>query len=412
VYSFLVAVIAALATTFVGLTLLIAVNKAWRDGRERRLRIRRRQLEPALNAYLHGSERSLLAALGGQLALRDRLAVEQLLLEHAHEADAVEREKLARAFDEAGFVDGYLRRLRSRSGWRRADAAERLGLAAASRAIDELTAAMEDDSTDVRLRAAKALGRIGGLAAMRPLIRALDEPNRWSTVRVAEILTLMGREVGDQLVASFEALSPRARVAAIDVLAGIRHLNIAPWLRERLAERDPDVRSRAAHALGVVGDLDAGPELVSALADGAWPVRAMAAKSLGLLLQVDAIPLLCQALRDPEWWVRANAAEALRLMGPVGLGALRDVLDDPDVYARHQAVFMLEESGVVDEEVELLAHPGPDRRAQAGRFVSRVARTGQDGRLRELADGHADAEVRRRLRELLADVAGRVEVAS
>ena len=400
----LVGVVLSVAGVFAFLTLLIVGNKAWRDGRFRWRERRRRLLEPEIIRYIHGEGDALRAVLRDTAGPRDRRVIEQVLIDHALHLRGAEKQRVTQAIEEMGFVDEYLVGLRHRYWWCRSDAAEKLGHSGARRVIPYLTRAMGDEeSSEVRFRAAKALGEVGGTSAAAPLIRALSEPNRWSSIRIADILTAMGPEALEELIAAFEGLNLHGKVAAIDVVASIGHLRSAAWLRERLTDAERDVRSRAAHALGAIGDQEAGAVLNAALKDTQWPVRAMAAKSLGAILHLDAIDDLCLALRDREWWVRSNAAESLRLMGPQGLDALERMLEDADPYARHQAVLMLEESGMLDEEVTRLMDRAPERRAAALSLITRLVRVGQHGRLRELADSHPRTEVRELLKHLLGD---------
>lgn len=400
-YGILTASILVIGAVFLGLTVAIVANKAWREGRDRWRRGRRRLLEPAILSYAHGDEPSVLPALRGRLRRRDRSVVGEILLDHAQRVRGVEKRRLGTAFDDLGYVDRYLDRLRRPRWWVRADAADKLGIAGAARATERLVTALEDESPEVRIRAAKALGEVGGTAAVAPLVRALGEPNRWSTIRIADILATMRGGVGAQLVAEFDRMSLHARLAAVDILGRLRSLEAVDWLRGRLLDADRDVRARACHALGAIGDPESGGPLVNALSDPEWPVRAMAAKALGRIRHVAAIPALGAALRDREWWVRANAAEALRQMGPRGIEALDRMLDDRDVYARHQAVLMLEQSGELDRQVERLGRPdGPEREA-AESLVRRFVRAGQVGRLRELEETHADPRVREALAGLL-----------
>jgi HEAT repeat protein len=398
--SALVVTVLSIATLFLVLTVVIVLGKGWREVRDAWRDSRRRELEPRVLAYAHGSAPSILAALGGWVGARDRVVVETILIDHASRVRGIEHDRLCRALDELGFVDRSLAQLSGSRWWRRAEAAENLGLAAASRATSKLAASLEDEVPEVRLRAAKALGLVGGRAAVLPLVNALTEPNRWSTIRIADILTDMGSEVVQELMDGFPRLNAHAKLAALDILGRIRSLDAVPWLLTRLEDGEPDVRARAAHALGAIGVVDAAPALRAALGDAAWPVRAMAAKALGRIHDVAAVPALCDALRDREWWVRANAAEALKVAGPRGVEALEEMLADDDLFARHQACLMLEDAGILDRRAAQLAGSGP-LRAAAESVVTRFVETGQVGRLRELRATHADADVREALARLL-----------
>jgi len=189
-------------------------------------------------------------------------------------------------------------------------------------------------------------------------------------------------------------LGLRGRVAVLDILADLGARDAEPWIREKLADRNPDVRARAAHALGMLEQIDSGPMLLPMLYDGEWAVRAMAAKALGRIGYAGAVDTLCVALRDDSWWVRANAAEALCRVGPAGLAALEQMLDDADRFAGHHAVRVLEDAGIVDQQVNDLAAFDETTRGSARLFVEKVIATGQCDRLRELTTEHPDGAVR------------------
>lgn len=397
----LVATVLAIASLFLALTLLVVLGKGWREVRDGSRRARRRVLEPRILKYAHGRAASVLGALGGAIAGRDRVVVELILLDHVSRVRGIEHERLCLALDELGFVDRFLAGLHGARWWRRAEAAENLGLAGAKRATAELASALLDEVPEVRLRAAKALGLVGGRAAVLPLVNALSEPNRWSTIRIADILTNMGSEVVNELIDAFPSLNAHAKLAALDIVGRIHALSAVPWLLRRLDDPEGDVRARAAHALGAIGVVDAAPMLRRALGDVEWAVRAMAAKALGRIYDPEAIPALCAALRDREWWVRANSAEALKFSGPMGIEALERMLLDADLYARHQACLMLEEAGILDRRVAQLAASGVLRSA-AQSIVSRFVQAGHVSRLRELAATHTQAIVRETLAHLLS----------
>jgi HEAT repeat protein len=342
----LIVAILSLGALFVALTVLILVAKAWREDRQRRARELRRELEPKVLSYAHGNAPSLDSVIAGPLSGARRGVLERILLDHAQRVRGVEQRRLSRALDELGFVDDLIARLDSGLWWQRAEAAEKLGLSGVTRAREHLIPVMEDEVSEVRLRAAKALGELGGKASVREIVHALNEPNRWSTIRLADILTGMGRAVVDELTASFASLNLTGKLAALDILGRIRPLHVVPWLGRLLSDIEPDVRARACHALGCIGDPHTTPLLIRALEDEAWPVRAMAAKALGKIASPEAIEPLCKAMCDPQWWVRSNSAQALRRMGSRGAEALERMLDSDDTYAGHQAVSMLEQMGV------------------------------------------------------------------
>jgi HEAT repeat protein len=395
-------VVSSLIGVIIGvLTLLIVGSKAHSDRRARVWGRRRRILARRVDAYLRGERTHIGEALGDGVRPRDQSVVEDILLRTILDGEGADFQRLSRAFEELGYVSLYLERLKRRGWWHRAKAAEYLGLARAGRAQDALLVALGDENPEVRFRAARALGQIGGPGVIPTLILTLNHPERFSSIRMANVLVSMGPSIVEPIRDSFEELVPGARATALDVLSAVGAAEVAPWLGERLKDPDRDVRSRAARALGTVGDLSAGPELVLALQDPEWPVRAVAAKALATLRYTAAIPELSNALRDSEWWVRSNAAESLRVMGLQGLAALESMLNDSDAYARHQAVFMLEEAGVLDERVDDLFDASNQRRSRSRNFVDQVIGSGQCGRLTDLAGEHADLEVRAFLAHML-----------
>lgn len=396
--------ILSLGTIFVALTVVILVAKAWREDRQRRARDLRRELEPKVLTYAHGNAPSLDSVIGGEVSGARRGVLGWILLDHAQRVRGVEHRRLSRAMDELGFVDDLIAQLGSSRWWQRAEAAEKLGLSGVTRAREHLIPVMQDEVSEVRLRAAKALGELGGKASVREIVHALNEPNRWSTIRLADILTGMGRTVVDELTMAFDSLTLIGKLAALDILGRIRPLHVVPWLGRRMSDSEPDVRARACHALGCIGDPHTTPLLVLALEDEAWPVRAMAAKALGKIASPEAIEPLCGAMHDQQWWVRSNSASALRSLGSRGAEALEGMLDCDDTYASHQAVLMLEQMGVVDRRARGLIGSSGNDRLRAEVFVKRLIAMGQTGRLRALAGAAGTGELREVLLEMLPEV--------
>jgi len=375
------------------LTLTIVINKAIRELGEALDRRRRAFIEPVVFEYLgSGSSKPLRDYLPGSPSRRDRRLVEAILLESARIVKGETRDRMTAAFEAHGLVREAIRGLRSRRWWKRADAAEKLGLMRSRTAVEPLVARMNDAEAEVRIRAARALGLIRGSTSIRPLVSALADPSRWSAIRVAEILINVGAEAVDELLAAYDGLPHHARVSALDVLGRIRSLRAEGLMTQCLSDPHPDIRARAAHGLGLIGDPGTAPDLIRALKDQEWPVRAMAAKSLGRLGSPTSIVPLREAMKDRQWWVRYNSGEALRASGPGGLEALTDMLAADDPYARHMAVAQLEEGHIIDQFVADLTSAEADKRAAAIRFIDRVtaaarvddatrkaARSAQDG---------------------------------
>ena len=141
------------------------------------------------------------------------------------------------------------------------------------------------------------------------------------------------------------------KAVGMAVLAAVGHVNIAPWMHERLADPEADVRSRAASALGLLGDMEAGDELTAALADAEWPVRAMAAKALGMS-DADAQRLVDQYAERRADWVEQVHADELMTSGEgldANLQTARHAIErlDPDGEMRK----MLRVSGLGDNPV-------------------------------------------------------------
>jgi HEAT repeat protein len=384
---------------------VIIVNKALRELREAIDRDRRAALEPVVAAYLGSADAMpILTYLPRRLGRRDRRLVEALLAEAstagAAPGEAV-RARAAAAFEALGSVDRALRDLDSRRWWKRAAAAERLGVMRSSRAAERLVKVMGDEVGEVRMRAAAALGLIRGATSIRPLVAALSDPSRWSAIRVAEILVGVGHEAVDELLPAWDSLPLHARLSALDILARLRTPRARDLMRRCLADPAADIRARAAHGLGLIGDIGAVEALQEALRDHAWPVRAMAAKALGRIGSQAAVPALARALEDREWWVRANAGEALRRLGDAGRTALIDMLDAADPYARHQAVAQLEEGGVLDGWIADLGSPDETRRAAALRVIEKIIALGRTDHLAQQAAAIAEDGVRRFLVEAL-----------
>jgi len=375
-------------------------NKAIRELRERRAAALRRELEPKILAYVNGQGNHLGPILG-PLGHFESSVVEEILLDNARFLKGAARSRITSACEDLGFVRARISQLRHPRWWKRAEAAEKLATMKSPKAAPELIALMRDEMPDVRMRAARALGQLDTRTSIKPLIDALQDPSRWSSLRIADILAGMGPSAADELSESFNTLPIKARVAAVDCLGRAKSVRAGGLLLRLLSDPDRDIRARAAHSLGLIGDPNFTPDLLKALKDPEWPVRAMTAKALGKLARPEAVRPLAEALRDKEWWVRINAAEGLKSMGEEGLAALIDALSSEDRYARHAAVATLEGAGVLDRFVEQLASADEKERETALLFIRKIIAAERTDSLTQSASRHAQEKVRELLSRAL-----------
>lgn len=364
-------------------------------------RARQARLSAAADEWLQSEPEAMPQALQRLLPVPDRRLFTRICRERMAGADERTRARLLRWLEASGQIDRWLLQLRSRNAWRRAYAAELLGIARIERSAAPLIAALQDPVFDVRMRAAQALGTLGGQSARSALVGALADENRWSVIRISDLLSEMGPDVAGELIAAYPQMARTARLATLDVIANVGDASATPFLAELLNDLDRDVRARAASALGRVGDHRADAALQAGLQDIEWPVRAMCAKALAELGTESAVAALRASLRDREWWVRANAAEALGRLGAPGAEELVRALDDQDEFARDQALAALESSGELDRRLANLLSAAPAA-AQAARAIldSLLARQPRE-RIKAIGARHPDAAVRAEIARLL-----------
>lgn len=154
-----------------------------------------------------------------------------------------------------GDIPGLIKALEHPRLWRvRRDAAQALGEARESDAVQPLSSALIDDNTSVRIAAIEALGKIGDPDGVEPLIGSL-------------------------------------RSQAVEI------------------------RKAAADALGQIGDPRALEPLIGSLSDTGWSVRRAAARALGAIGDARAAEPLKAASQDSDINVRNAVAEALAALG-------------------------------------------------------------------------------------------------
>ncbi len=165
----------------------------------------------------------------------------------------------------------------------------------------------------VRLRVARALGRIGDPHATEPLIALLEDPEYPVRAEAIRALTRIGKSAKEQLMAASKQESALTRIGACEALAVIGEpAALAPLIANLKTGGDLSVRKQSARALGNIGNPQAIDALIESLQDNDEHLRGYAMTSLvkiGPKSQGRVVLLLVSEDRQ----TRNNASDALSI---------------------------------------------------------------------------------------------------
>ncbi len=207
---------------------------------------------------------------------------------------------------------------------------------------------LDDREQEIRIQAARGLGRIRWTPAIDRIVWRFGIETPWVRVRFSDTLTMFGSKATWPLLAyvkinhMHETEGPKL---ALRTLAQIEDRDAVKPILEILAEsRNLEIQIAAVEALGELGSPGAVPALSEMLTSPHWELRAKAATALGSIGDEWATPLLVSSLRDPDWWVRRNSAAAIARM-PAGIQTLYEALASPDRFAADAAAEALANAG-------------------------------------------------------------------
>jgi HEAT repeat protein len=237
-------------------------------------------------------------------------------------------------------------------------------------AVPQLQQIVDGRNPAARVRAIRALGRIGPAAkdAVPRLVRAMFDDDLAVQTSASEALGRLGPTAVPALVDALKARDPAIRRRSAEALGSLGPVaaEAAAGLAKALRDRDPEVRAGAARALGRIGDgaKRTVSSLAKALRDKAAPVREEAAIALGNLVPraAKASKALARALRDVDQNVQFAAADALGNIGDDGKDAVGALLwclrNGPDEIqwraARSLALIRPEAKHVIETLVDAL----------------------------------------------------------
>lgn len=225
-------------------------------------------------------------------------------------------------------VQGCIERQRVRTHKRghvgRARAAEKLGIVAMRETAPDLIRLLEDPEPEVRIVAARALGKLGDGELVQPLLDTLVASRPVPSGIVSMALLHLGPVAVDGLVAALTNEHAVVRSIAAELL-GIHGAIGAARPLTHIVEADPSAMARvsAASALGRIGV----PSTVVVLEGATRPdrpteLRVAATISLGQIGSRDSMPVLQTLLHDETDAVAGAAAQSLVEFGATGAAVL------------------------------------------------------------------------------------------
>lgn len=210
-------------------------------------------------------------------------------------------------------VGPLLRVLSNTQGWVCYAAAEALGQLGDVRAVDPLIKILGEYRQGQEGHAAvKALGKLGDLRALEPLIKALG--NNALAADAAEALGQLGdKRALEPLLAALQSTAYNVPEAALGALGQLGDARAVEPLIKMLGNYV--LGGHAARTLGKLRDARAVEPLIGALGHKENMVRIGAADALGQLGDIRAFEPLLQILGDAEPKVREASAKALGQLG-------------------------------------------------------------------------------------------------
>jgi HEAT repeat protein len=294
---------------------------------------------------------------------------------------------------------------------------------------------------DVRRAAVEALGRLGGTEVVKPLIRALRDPDEQTAAQAAIALRSLP-QARSELIDALGAPEAHVRSTVCGVLATLADPRAVPALARVLAtDRSGAVRAAAATALGRFdveqarfalhgalndshGCLAAATELArrpdtpagtfaEMLARGTEAQRCAAAAALGAIAGPVDISILAAAVDDGTVAVRRAAVDALGQRGDIAaapplVDALRS--DNQPGTVRARAAAALGALGDADQAVEpliqALGQASDPVRLRAAEALGRIRADSAIAALESAAASDSDVAVRAAAIDALAAVGG------
>ena len=281
-----------------------------------------------------------------------RASIRKVFIDFSGDLTGESFERLTYFFDGLSLVDDELERLRSRSWWIRAEAANTLGRLRCRKAIKALTVALKDAHEDVRLQAMQALVVLIGAEALRTILRISRDLSRWTTIELSPVVAKFHDEAVPYLIEALSMPDRSVVIFCVEMLAEIGFVRaVEPLMALVEKNRDPEIQAKALEALGRLGNMRSTELLKGFLRHDVESVRLKAIEALGRIGGVEVLQDLQPNLSSPIFEEKVVAARALVTLGEAGIASLRILESKSDNVTAAIARQVLEECGALKESL-------------------------------------------------------------
>ncbi len=309
--SLLDAIALALSASSVAMLGLLVLRRSHLTRLERNRRETEAGLKGIAMELLHAG-----AAPPPHLGEQERQALADLLGRYARAIRGPTHDRIVDYFEREGTVATELEVMAgARAGWRRAAAAFRLGDIGPASAATALTAALQDPDRDVRIAAARSLGRLRAPESAGQLLAAAVD-RRVPPALVRWALLQIGAPALPRLLPGLTSDQERLRAGAVQLIGLLGGPGEAAQIEDGLRDTSAMVRTQAARALSRIGGRRNLPALRQAMWDRVPMVREAAAGALGALRDRESVPMLAIRAGGDQFEVARACARAVAAIDP------------------------------------------------------------------------------------------------
>ncbi len=291
-------------------------------------------------------------------------------------------------------VPQLINRLHDRSEQMRLSAANALGDIGDLRAVRPLVdVILRDPTAAVRAQGASALGRLGDPDVIPILVASLGDPEYWMRFRALEAIEVLNPKDTSPIESALDDATPEVRrraalalerlgkleqaftslsssdplevTTAVNRLIAVGRAGLSERFIRHLDDENPILRGHIATILGKVGAVPHGKEVVKLIRDDELPVRLAAIHALSDLGTPGTGESLIELFVDDRSDVRDSAAKALALYPQAQLQQLlpqlTDTLDHESDATRLCATIVLANTNGKDIDELLLTRALHDR---------------------------------------------------